>query len=53
MNGPWPSWSVPFPIPTGTRIPCIVERLGIPAYWREHGYPPQCRRVGSTDFECT
>jgi hypothetical protein len=21
----------------------VLERLGIPAYWREHGYPPQCR----------
>jgi adenylate cyclase len=30
----------------------IVERIGIPAYWREHGYPPQCRPVGRTDFEC-
>jgi adenylate cyclase len=31
----------------------IVERLGIPAYWREHGYPPQCRPVGADDYECT
>jgi adenylate cyclase len=30
----------------------IVEQIGIPAYWREHGYPPQCRPVGRTDFEC-
>jgi adenylate cyclase len=30
----------------------IVEQVGIPAYWREHGYPPQCRAVGRTDFEC-
>jgi adenylate cyclase len=21
-------------------------------YWREHGYPPQCRPVGADDFEC-
>jgi adenylate cyclase len=30
----------------------IVERIGIAAYWRQHGYPPQCRAVGRTDFEC-
>jgi TolB-like protein len=30
----------------------VLERLGIPAYWREHGYPPQCRAVGQRDFTC-
>jgi tetratricopeptide (TPR) repeat protein len=30
----------------------IVEQLGLPVYWREHGFPPQCRPVGRTDFEC-
>ena len=30
----------------------ILERIGAPAYWREHGYPPQCRPVGVDDFEC-
>jgi adenylate cyclase len=30
----------------------IIERMGAPAYWREHGYPPQCRPVGADDFEC-
>jgi adenylate cyclase len=30
----------------------IVTRIGMPAYWREHGYPPQCRPVGRSDFEC-
>jgi len=24
----------------------------IPTYWREHGFPPQCRPVGKNDFEC-
>ena len=31
----------------------IVERLGVPAYWREHGYPPLCRPVGADDYECS
>jgi adenylate cyclase len=30
----------------------IIEYLGVPAYWREHGYPPQCRPVGADDYEC-
>jgi TolB-like protein len=31
----------------------VVERLDIAAYWREHGYPPQCRAVGKQDFACS
>jgi len=30
----------------------LIERQGIPDYWREHGYPPQCRPVGDDDYEC-
>jgi TolB-like protein len=30
----------------------ILGRLGVPDYWRAHGYPPQCRPVGADDFEC-
>jgi TolB-like protein len=30
----------------------ILEYLGVPAYWREHGYPPLCRPVGADDYEC-
>jgi len=30
----------------------VVERLDIAAYWRAHGYPPQCRAVGKRDFTC-
>jgi TolB-like protein/tetratricopeptide (TPR) repeat protein len=30
----------------------IIERLGVPAYWREHGYPPLCRPLGVDDYEC-
>ena len=25
---------------------------GILAYWQAHGFPPQCRAVGTDDFEC-
>jgi adenylate cyclase len=30
----------------------ILEYLGVPAYWREHGYPPLCRPLGADDYEC-
>lgn len=30
----------------------LVREAGLPAYWREAGFPPQCRAVGSDDFEC-
>jgi len=29
-----------------------LERNGATAYWREHGFPPQCRPVGEQDFSC-
>jgi adenylate cyclase len=24
----------------------------LPEYWRKHGFPPQCRPLGDSDFEC-
>ena len=30
----------------------LVNHMGQPEYWHEHGFPPQCRPVGSDDFEC-
>ena len=30
----------------------LMREIGIPAYWRKHGFPPQCRPLGSDDFEC-
>ena len=31
----------------------FVREMRIDEYWREHGFPPQCRPVGDTDFSCT
>jgi hypothetical protein len=28
------------------------ERWHLPDYWRKHGFPPQCRPTGESDFEC-
>ncbi|MGI9291412.1 MAG: tetratricopeptide repeat protein [Gammaproteobacteria bacterium] len=30
----------------------LVENLNLEAYWREHGFPPQCRPIGDEDFVC-
>jgi hypothetical protein len=30
----------------------VLERIGVPDYWRKHGYPPQCRAIGKDDFTC-
>ena len=29
-----------------------VRALGLDEYWRENGFPPQCRPVGDDDFSC-
>jgi adenylate cyclase len=30
----------------------LMQFWHLPEYWRKHGFPPQCRPVGETDFEC-
>jgi len=30
----------------------LVNEMNLPTYWREHGFPPQCRPIGDEDFEC-
>ena len=30
----------------------MMNKVGMPGYWRKHGFPPQCRAVGDDDFEC-
>ncbi|MCH7893501.1 MAG: hypothetical protein IH907_03185 [Proteobacteria bacterium] len=29
-----------------------VREFDMPAFWRSHGFPPQCRPIGDDDFEC-
>jgi len=29
-----------------------LEKMGVTAYWRAKGFPPQCRPVGGNDFTC-
>jgi TolB-like protein/tetratricopeptide (TPR) repeat protein len=30
----------------------MIERWRLPEYWRAHGFPPQCKAVGTADFSC-
>jgi adenylate cyclase len=30
----------------------ILQSSGVLAYWRAHGFPPQCRAVGAKEFTC-
>ncbi|PHS24259.1 MAG: hypothetical protein COA84_09730 [Robiginitomaculum sp.] len=30
----------------------LIREAGVFDYWREHGFPPQCKPVGENDFEC-
>jgi adenylate cyclase len=30
----------------------LIEELGLQVYWHSDGFPPQCRPLGETDFEC-
>jgi len=50
----WPVWWMPYPIKLAeSSYPKhMIRALGFPDYWREHGFPPQCRAVGEDDFEC-
>jgi tetratricopeptide (TPR) repeat protein len=29
-----------------------LQNNGVLGYWQAHGFPPQCRALGETDFEC-
>jgi hypothetical protein len=30
----------------------VMQHWHLPEYWRKHGFPPQCRPIGESDFEC-
>ena len=36
----------------GEEFKKLAADLGLTAYWREVGFPPQCRSVSETDYEC-
>jgi TolB-like protein len=30
----------------------FIRKTGILGYWQQYGFPPQCRAIGESDFEC-
>ena len=30
----------------------MIQRWRLPEYWRKHGFPPQCKPLGASDFDC-
>ena len=30
----------------------MMKQWRLPEYWRRHGFPPQCKAIGESDFDC-
>jgi tetratricopeptide (TPR) repeat protein len=47
-------WWFPYPLEfrNSPHRKRMMREMGIPEYWRKHGFPPQCRAKGADDFEC-
>jgi hypothetical protein len=47
-------WWYPYPLEfrNSPHRKRLMRLVGMPVYWRKHGYPPQCRPLGADDFEC-
>ena len=49
-----PYWWFPYPLEfrNSPHRKRVMREIGLPVYWRKHGFPPQCKPVGEDDFEC-
>ena len=49
-----PYWWFPYPLEfrNSPHRKRMMREIGIPEYWRKHGFPPQCTPVGEDDFKC-
>jgi len=47
-------WWAPYPaqLKETTHQKRWMIEAGLPEFWRENGFPPQCRAVGAGDFTC-
>jgi len=47
-------WWFPYPLEfrNSPHRKRLMRLIGLPEYWRKHGFPPQCRPLGDDDFEC-
>jgi tetratricopeptide (TPR) repeat protein len=53
-NSELPYWWFPYPLEfrNSPHRERLMREIGLPEYWRKHGFPPQCRPIGDDDFEC-
>jgi TolB-like protein len=49
-----PYWWFPYPLEfrNSPHRKRLIREIGMPVYWRKHGFPSQCRPLGADDFEC-
>ena len=47
-------WWFPYPLEfrNSPHRKRMMREMGLPEYWRKHGFPPHCKAVGKDDFEC-
>ncbi len=47
-------WWFPYPLEfrNSPHRKRLMREIGLPVYWRKHGFPPHCQPVGDDDFEC-
>ena len=47
-------WWFPYPLEfrNSPHRKRLIRDMGLPQYWRKHGFPPMCRAIGDDDFEC-
>jgi len=47
-------WWFPYPLEfrNSPHRKRLMREIGMPEYWRKHGFPPQCQPLGEDDFEC-
>jgi TolB-like protein len=52
LNGFWEHTEEANALRQSQRFKQMLIKMGVPAYWREHGWPDLCQPVGAGDFEC-
>ena len=47
-------WWFPYPLEfrNSPHRKRMMREMGLPEYWRKHGFPPLCQPKGADDFEC-
>jgi len=52
LNGFWDRTEEANALRRSPRFKQMVTNMGLPDFWREHGWPDLCQPVGDSDFKC-